>query len=96
MHLLQRIDPLLEVDVVGRELGLLFGNQSVCGADKQRRSTTHLVLGLSQLLLGVLEGTRGEGRNLRPKVPINALRVNQRSLLCRVAMQVKLAASRKG
>lgn len=73
MNLLQGIDTLLEVDVVGRELGLGGSTTKIAGlaycvvAPRKTPLMTDLVLSLSQLLLGVLESSRGKGGELTPK-----------------------------
>ena len=68
MDRLQRIDALLEVDVVGRELGLLFSEALATNHPVSESGTppgvANLVLGLTQLLLGVLKGARRKGGNL--------------------------------
>jgi len=70
VHLLQRIDAQLQVDVVGRELGL---QERVPSATVERETesfpSSHLIIGLTKLFLGVLEGPRSERGDLGPQVP---------------------------
>lgn len=72
MSLLERIDPLLEVDVIRRKLGLYWRTRvselspASWGCPLKIRSYT--VLSLTELLLGVLEGARRKRRDLRTKV----------------------------
>lgn len=70
VNLLQGIDALFQVDVVGGELGLCCGHTSACDAlspSFRPPPLTDLVLGLPKLLLGVLQSSRGEGGELSPK-----------------------------
>lgn len=71
MCLLKGIDLLLEVDVFGGQLGLQqqrhVSSESATRAAKSL-AHTNLVIGLAELLLGVLKGTRRKGRDLRTKV----------------------------
>jgi hypothetical protein len=69
MDSLQRIDTLLQVDVIRRQLGLVGVNvpcqRSVHDPRfNPPRGDTDLVLGLAELLLRVLESTRGKRRDL--------------------------------
>ena len=69
MNRLERIDALLEVDVVGRKLGLGAANRQSRqhagqGSNECTRAKTDLVLGLTKLFLGVLEGARGKRGDL--------------------------------
>lgn len=90
VSLLQGIHLLLEVDVVGGKLGLKDVIISTCDAgfgDVSFASwtTTYLVISLAELLLGVLEGARRKGRNLRTKVTV-----------ARMAISAKRVAFREG
>jgi hypothetical protein len=72
VHRLERIDALLQIDIVWWELGLLpshHGDQPSArqpspSSDRPVGRSTHLVFGLAKLLLSVLEGARGHGGNL--------------------------------
>lgn len=70
MGLLQGIHPLLEVDVVRRQLGLCRQKLSAhCACDTAgSHGIAHLVIGLAKRLLGVLKGARRKGRDLRAEV----------------------------
>jgi hypothetical protein len=57
VHLLQRIDTLLELNVVGRELGLPCATVNLLSATSSGlRSRAHLVVDLADLLLDILLG----------------------------------------
>jgi hypothetical protein len=73
MGLLESIDPLLEVNVVGRKLGLRLAGEdgsAICyKADHGAQMTNYLIIDLTELLLGELEGARRKGRNLSAEIP---------------------------
>lgn len=68
MNLLQRVHALLQIDVVGGELGLGASWQLALVRWQDFRSA-HLVIDLAQLLFGILEGPRGERRDLSTEAP---------------------------
>ena len=68
MSLLECVHPLLEVDVVRRELRLCRVARQPLSLDGPLTISSYAVLSLAQLLFGVLEGTRRKWRDLRAKI----------------------------
>lgn len=65
MNSLDRIDTLLELDVLGGQLSLSRELSAIPSHSEQRLSVAaDLILGLTQLLLGELNSARGDGGDL--------------------------------